>query len=254
MISKIKNSHRQKPAYIYIRQSTMGQVRHHQESTERQYALKDKAIQLGWNPSIIRVLDQDLGKSGAQLTGRKDFKILVADVSMGQVGALFALEASRLARSCLDWQRLLEICSITRTIVIDEDGCYDPADFNDGLLLGLKGTIAQAELHFIRARLQGGKRNKAEKGELRFPLPVGLCYDDQNRIVKDPDQEVQGAVRMVFTAFRKTGSAYKVMREFTHQGLLFPKRSYGGIWDGKLIWGKLNHSRVLSILKNPSYT
>ena len=133
MISKIKDCHRQKPAYIYIRQSTMGQVRHHQESTERQYALKDKAIQLGWNPPTIRVLDQDLGKSGSQLTGRKDFKILVADVSMGQVGALFALEASRLARSCLDWQRLLEICSITGTIVIDEDGGYDPSDFNDGL-------------------------------------------------------------------------------------------------------------------------
>ena len=223
MISKIKNSHRQKPAYIYIRQSTMGQVRHNRESTERQYALKDKAIQLGWNPSTIRVLDQDLGKSGAQLSGRKDFKILVTDVSMGQVGALFALEASRLARSCLDWQRLLEICSITGTIVIDGDGCYDPSDFNDGLLLGIKGTIAQAELHFIRERLQGGKRNKANKGELRFPLPVGLCHDDQNKIVLDPDQEVQGAVRMVFDAFRKEGSAYKVMRQFTSQGFLFPK-------------------------------
>ena len=232
----------------------MGQVRHNRESTERQYALKDKAIQLGWNPSTIRVLDQDLGKSGAQLSGRKDFKILVTDVSMGQVGALFALEASRLARSCLDWQRLLEICSITGTIVIDGDGCYDPSDFNDGLLLGIKGTIAQAELHFIRERLQGGKRNKANKGELRFPLPVGLCHDDQNKIVLDPDQEVQGAVRMVFDAFRKAGSAYKVMRQFTKLGLLFPKRSYGGVWDGKLIWGKLNHSRVLSILKNPSYT
>jgi len=253
MISKIQNSHRQKPAYIYIRQSTMGQVKHNRESTERQYALKDKAIQLGWNPSTIRVLDQDLGKSGSQISGRKDFKTLVTDVSMGQVGALFALEASRLARSCLDWQRLLEICSITGTIVIDGDGCYDPSDFNDGLLLGIKGTIAQAELHFIRERLQGGKRNKANKGELRFPLPVGLCYDDQNRTVLDPDQEVQGAVRMVFDTFRKAGSAYKVMRQFTSLGLLFPKRSYGGVWDGKLIWGKLNHSRVLGILKNPSY-
>ena len=253
MISKIEDRHRQKPAYIYIRQSTMGQVRHHQESTERQYALREKALELGWSPSMIRVLDRDLGKSGSKSTGRKDFKVLVADVSMNQVGALFALEASRLARSCLDWQRLIELCSLTGTLVIDEDGCYDPADFNDGLLLGLKGTIAQAELHFIRARLLGGKRNKANKGELRFPLPVGLCYDNENRTVLDPDQEVQGAVRMVFAAFRKTGSAYGVVQEFIHEGLLFPKRAYGGLWDGRLIWGRLSYGRVLGILKNPSY-
>jgi DNA invertase Pin-like site-specific DNA recombinase len=253
MISKIEDRHRQKPAYIYIRQSSMGQVRHHRESTERQYALKNKAVELGWNPSTIRLLDRDLGKSGARFSAREDFKTLVTDVSMGQVGALFSLEASRLARSCLDWQRLIELCALTGTLVIDEDGCYDPADFNDGLLLGLKGTIAQAELHFIRVRLQGGKRNKANKGELRYPLPVGFCYDDESRIVFDPDQQVQGAVRMVFTIFRQTGSAYGVMREFSRQGLLFPKRAYGGVWDGKLIWGQLSHGRVLGLLKNPSY-
>lgn len=253
MISKIEDHHREKSAYIYIRQSTIGQVRQNQESTERQYALKDKAVNLGWNPMKIRVLDRDLGKSGAQITGREDFKTLVTDVSMGQVGALFILEASRLARSSLEWQRLIELCTLTRTLVVDEDGCYDPADFNDGLLLGIKGTIAQAELHFIRARLLGGKRNKANKGELRFPLPVGLCYDDENRIVLDPDKEVHGAVCMVFSIFEKTGSAYSVVREFIRRGLLFPKRSYGGVWNGKLIWDKLTHSRVLGILKNPSY-
>ena len=253
MISKIEERHRQRPAYVYIRQSTIAQVRHHQESTERQYALKNKALDLGWSPSTIRILDGDLGKSAARISGRKDFKTLVTDISMGQVGALFALEASRLARSCLDWQRLLELCSLTDTIVIDEDGCYDPSDFNDSLLLGLKGTIAQAELHFIRVRLQGGKRNKAQKGQLRFPLPVGLCYDDQNCIVLDPDQEVQGTVQMVFACFRKTGSAYGVVTEFAKQNLLFPKRSYGGVWNGKLIWGRLSHSRVIGILKNPSY-
>ena len=253
MISKIQDRHRQKPAYVYIRQSTIAQVRHHQESTERQYALKNKALDLGWSPAAIRILDGDLGKSASRVSGRKDFKTLVADVSMGQVGALFALEASRLARSCLDWQRLLELCALTDTVVIDEDGCYDPADFNDSLLLGLKGTIAQAELHFIRVRLQGGKRNKAKKGQLRFPLPVGLCYDDRGGIVLDPDQQVQGAVRMVFSSFRKTGSAYGVAQTFAQQGLLFPKRSYGGVWDGNLIWGRLGHGRVLGILKNPSY-
>jgi DNA invertase Pin-like site-specific DNA recombinase len=253
MISKIEERHRQKPAYIYIRQSTMGQVRHHQESTQRQYALREKALELGWTPTTIRVLDGDLGLSGTQASQRRDFKTLVADVSMGQIGAVFALEASRLARSCLDWQRLLELCALTGTLVIDEDGCYDPAEFNDGLLLGLKGTIAQAELHFIRVRLLGGKRNKALRGELRCPLPVGFTYDDQGHVVLDPDEEVQGAVRLVFTLFRRTGSAYAVIQEFRHQGLRFPKRAYGGAWNGNLIWGQLSHARVLGILKNPTY-
>ena len=137
--------------------------------------------------------------------------------------------------------------------MIDEDGCYNPADFNDGLLLGLKGTMAQAELHLLRGRLLGGKLNKARKGELRFPLPVGLCYDEEDRIVLDPDEEVRGAVALVFRLFRETGSAFAVVQQFAESKLRFPKRSYGGAWDGKLIWGRLTHSRVLSILKNPSY-
>jgi hypothetical protein len=137
--------------------------------------------------------------------------------------------------------------------VIDEDGCYDPADFNDGLLLGLKGAMAQAELHFLHARLQGGKLNKAKKGELRFPVPVGFCYDEQGRIILDPDQEVQGAVSLVFRLFRETGSAFGVMQRFGKSALRFPKRSYGGAWDGRIIWGRLTHSRVLGMLKNPSY-
>src|ERR1700720_3656575 len=194
MNTTITQAHQSKPAYIYVRQSTLAQVRHNQESTERQYALRDKALALGWTPPTVRTLDRDLGVSGAQTAGREDFKTLVADVSMGQVGAVFALEVSRLARSNLDWHRLLELCALTATLVIDEDGCYDPSDFNDGLLLGLKGTMAQAELHFLHARLQGGKLNKAKKGELRFPLPVGYCYDDQNRVVIDPDAEVCGAI------------------------------------------------------------
>ncbi len=253
MMEKITAQHRQKPAYIYIRQSTMGQVRHHQESTERQYALRDKALELGWDPSAIRILDKDLGRSGAQTTGREDFKALVAEVSMGQAGAVFSLEASRLARSNLDWHRLLELCALTQTLVIDEDGCYDPGEFNDGLLLGLKGTMAQAELHFLRARLQGGKLNKAKKGALRFPLPVGLSYDEQVRIVLDPDDEVRGAVQLAFRVFRQTGSAYGVVHWFTKHGLHFPKRAYGGAWSGRLIWGPLTHGRVVSLLKNPSY-
>jgi DNA invertase Pin-like site-specific DNA recombinase len=251
---KIAEHHRSKFAYVYLRQSTPGQVLHHQESTERQYALREKAQELGWSDTSIRTLDRDLGKSGAQMSGREDFKTLVADVSMGQVGAVFALEASRLSRSNLDWHRLLELCALTQTLVIDEDGCYDPSDFNDGLLLGLKGTMAQAELHFLRTRLQGGKLNKAKKGELRFPLPVGLRYDDQDRIILDPDEEVRGAVALVFRLFRETGSAFAVVQQFAARGLRFPKRAYGGAWNGTLIWGRLTHSRVLGILKNPSYT
>src|SRR5215470_16352806 len=253
MNSKITEQHRSRPAYIYVRQSTPGQVLHHQESTERQYALRAMALELGWSESAIRTLDRDLGMTGTEMTRREDFKTLVADVSMGQVGAVFALEVSRLARSNLDWHRLLELCALTATLVIDEDGCSDPSDFNDGLLLGLKGTMAQAELHFLHARLQGGKLNKAKKGELRFPLPVGYCYDEQGRIVPDADAEVRGAVEMVFRLFRETGSAYAVVHRFTERGLRFPKRAYGGAWDGKIIWGRLSHSRVLGVLKNPSY-
>ena len=253
MNPKITEHHRSKPAYVYVRQSTLAQVRHHQESTERQYALREKAQELGWSEPAIRILDRDLGMSGAQTTGRDDFKTLVAEVSMGQVGAVFALEASRLARSNLDWHRLLQLCALTETLVIDEDGCYDPADFNDGLLLGLKGAMAQAELHFLRARLLGGKLNKAKKGELRFPLPVGFRYDEENRIILDPDEEVRSAVSLVFRLFRETGTAFAVMQRFAASALRFPKRSYGGAWDGKIIWGRLTHSRVLGILKNPSY-
>jgi DNA invertase Pin-like site-specific DNA recombinase len=253
MSSKIKQQHQNKPAYVYVRQSTMGQVRHHQESTERQYALRQKALELGWSEATIRTLDRDLGQSGAQMAGREDFQTLVSEISLGQVGAVFALEVSRLARSDLDWHRLLQLCALTQTLVIDEDGCYDPSDFNDGLLLGLKGTMAQAELHFLRARLLGGKLNKARKGELRFSLPVGYCYDEQAGIIPDPDEEVRGTVELVFRLFRETGSAYTVVQRFFENGLRFPKRAYGGAWNGQLLWGRLTHGRVLSILKNPCY-
>src|SRR6266851_1662343 len=249
---KISDQHLSRQAYVYVRQSTPGQVRFNQESTERQYNLAGKAQSLGWSPELIRTLDRDLGQSGARMTGREDFKALVSDVALGQVGAIFSLEASRLARANQDWHRLLELCAITGTLVIDEDGCYDPAEFNDGLVLGMKGTFAQAELHIIRARLHGGKVNKATKGELRFPLPVGLVFEDDG-IVLDPDQEVQGAVRTVFELFDREGTAYGVVQRFKDLGLRFPRRAYGGAWDGKLVWGRLTHSRVLGLLANPSY-
>ncbi len=254
MMSKIKTLHKEKMAYVYLRQSTMAQVLHNQESTERQYALKDKAISCGWMPENIRMLDGDLGLSGTQMSNRQDFKTLVADVSLNKVGAIFALEASRLSRSSSDWNRLFELCSLTDTLIIDEDGCYDPGVFNDQLLLGLKGMMSQAELHFIRARLQGGKLNKAKKGLLRFPLPVGLCHNEEGSTVLDPDEEVRSAVALIFSTFKQTGSAYAVSRHCGTQNLPFPKRAYGGVWDGKIIWGRLTYERVLGVLKNPSYS
>src|SRR6266853_2829030 len=159
MNPKIQEQHRRKPAYIYLRQSTPGQVLHHRESRERQYALRGKARELGWSESLIRTLDQDLGKTGTEMTRREDFKILVADVSMGQVGAVFALEVSRLARSNLDWQRLLELCAFTSTLVIDEDGCYDPADFNDGLLLGLNRPDSYSTSYSTSSRISESARD-----------------------------------------------------------------------------------------------
>jgi DNA invertase Pin-like site-specific DNA recombinase len=251
-MSKITNQHLLRLACIYIRQSTLTQLRNHQESTKRQYDLRQKARSLGWSEEQIRLLDRDLGQSGATASSRADFKTLVSDVAMGLVGAIFCLEASRLARSNQDWHRLLELCAITGTLVIDEDGVYSPADFNDSLVLGMKGTFAQAELHIIRARLHGGKLNKASRGELRFPLPVGYVSED-GKTVLDPDQEVQAAVRAVFQLFEQEGTACGTVRCFQERGLRFPRRAYGGAWDGKLIWGRLTHSRVLSMLANPAY-
>jgi DNA invertase Pin-like site-specific DNA recombinase len=253
MHTKIQESHKNRTACIYIRQSTTNQVRHNQESTQRQYALQEKASQLGWSSELIRVMDGDLGLSGASSSARNDFKALVAEVSMKKVGAVFALEASRLARSCTDWHRLLELCAMTRTVIIDEDGCYDPAEFNDQLLLGLKGTMSQAELHFIHARLQGGRLSKAQKGELRTPLPVGFCYGDDGTVSLDADVQVREAVKLVFETFKRVGTAHRVARDFAKRKLMFPRRIYGGVWSGKLTWGRLTHGRVRGILKNPCY-
>ena len=251
--SKVQSEHLNKTAIVYIRQSTITQVRFNQESTERQYALKDKALSLGWSQEQIQVIDEDLGISGSGRSRRKGFDQLVARVSLGEVGAIFGLEISRLARSSADLLRLLELCGLFNTIVVDEDGIYDLGDFNDRLILGFKGTMSEAELHFLKIRMLGGKKNKAKKGELRFPLPVGYIYDADGQTVMDPDEEVQMAVRNVFKCFKASGSAYGVVRYFAQNSLRFPKRAYGGAWAGKLVWGLLAHSRVLGILYNPCY-
>jgi DNA invertase Pin-like site-specific DNA recombinase/predicted DNA-binding transcriptional regulator AlpA len=229
----------------------MAQVRDHTESTARQYAQVDEALRLGWTRQSVEVIDSDLGISGRSADGRPGFKDLVGRVCLGEVGAIFGLEISRLARSTADLSRLLELARLTDTLVIDLDGIYDLGNFNDRLLLGLKGTMSEAELHFLSSRLQGAKRAAAQRGELRFPLPVGLTYDDEGMTIIDPDVEVQTAVADVFSLFRAGGSAYQVVSEF--KGRKFPLRAYGGVWAGQLRWGRLTHSRVLGILSNPSY-
>lgn len=254
IITKIQPHHTSKQAYIYLRQSSMGQVQFNQESTQRQYALQNKAQQMGWSQPSIRILDGDLGISGMHSSNREDFKTLVADVSMGKVGAVFALEASRLSRSCADWHRLLELCAMTDTLIVDEDGCYNLTDFNDQLVLNVRGTMSQAEIHYIRARLQGGKMNKAKKGELKFLLPIGLCYDEKNRIRLDPDEQIQNAVRLLFNLFKEKGSAYGVADHFVKEQIQFPKIIRRGAWKGNLTWGNLAKNKAVSILRNPLYS
>src|SRR6266851_454328 len=190
MHNKVTTAHLSRLAYLYVRQSTLRQVLENTESTKRQYALRERALALGWPLDQVVVIDSDLGQSGTD-SDRLGFQKLVAAVGMGEVGVVLGLEVSRLARSSSDWHRLLEICALTDTLILDEDGLYDPGHFNDRLLLGLKGTMSEAELHVLKARLVGGVISKAERAELKMPLPVGLVYDPEQRVVLDPDQQVQ---------------------------------------------------------------
>jgi DNA invertase Pin-like site-specific DNA recombinase len=228
-------------------------VRENFRSTERQYALAEEAARLGWEAERIAVVDGDLGLSGrfSDTQARKGCQQLVSRVCLGEVGAILELEVSRLARSSAETQRLLEFCALTDTLVIDADGVYDLKDFNDRLLLALKSQMSEAELHVISARLQGAKRAAAERGELRFPLPVGYVYDEDGQTIIDPDEEVRAAIAEVFGAFERTGSAYGVVGAF--EGRRFPKRAYGGAWAGELRWRKLTHPRALGVLRIPCY-
>ncbi len=250
---KIRPDHLDRPAFVYVRQSTFFQVRENTASTARQYDLVQRAQELGWSPTSITVIDQDQGLSGFSAVGRDGFPFLIAQVGLGQAGAVLSLEASRLARSCSDWYRLLEICALTDTLVIDEDGVYDPSQYADRLLLGILGAMSEAELHWLRNRLLGGKLARAEQGELRMRPPAGLVFDTTRRLVLDPDEEVQQAVRLLFTLFEQTGSALAVVKHFADHHLLFPDRLWGKSHDGELLWKPLRHGRVLDILHNPRY-
>ena len=251
--SKVTAKHLTRDAYLYIRQSTVRQVFENTESTQRQYALQQRAVALGWSYEGVHIIDSDLGQSGASAVDRKGFQRFVSEVSMGCVGIVLGLEVSRLARNNTDWHRLLEICALSNTLILDEDGIYNPNDFNDRLLLGLKGTMSEAELHFLSARLRGGILNKARRGELTTPLPIGFVYDNNERVRLDPDKQVRETITLFFQIFRRTGSALSIVKEFNRQGILFPRRPRSGPQKGELILGEPNHSRALQILHNPRY-
>jgi DNA invertase Pin-like site-specific DNA recombinase len=251
--SKVQAQHLKRNAYLYVRQSTLRQVFENIESTHRQYDLRGRAIALGWRADQVVVIDGDTGQSAEFSADREGFQRLVSEVSLGRAGVVMGLEVSRLARNSSDWHRLLEICALAHTLILDEDGIYDPAHFNDRLLLGLKGTMSEAELHVLRARLQGGIRNKARRGELEVRLPIGFVYDSQGRVRLDPDASVQEAIRQFFRTFQRTGSATATVKAFRDQGLKFPRRIYRGPNKGDVAWNELDHSRALWVLHHPRY-
>ena len=236
---KVQAEHLGRNAFLYVRQSTLRQVRENVESSQRQYGLRDRALALGWPLQQIVVIDCDQGQSGSGTVEREGFQKLVAEVSMNRAGIVMGLEVSRLARNSSDWHRLLEICALTGTLLLDEDGLYDPSHFNDRLLLGLKGTMSEVELHLIRARLRGGLLQKARRGELGGRLPVGLVYGSRGQVELDPDLQIQESFRHLFSTFRRTGSALAVVKAFRQEGLKFPHRVWGGVHDGEVVWTEL---------------
>jgi DNA invertase Pin-like site-specific DNA recombinase len=249
---KVQPRHLDRDAYLYIRQSSMRQVVENIESTKRQYALRARATALGWPDNRVVVIDSDQGESGASAAWREGFRRLVTDVGLGRAGIVMGLEVSRLARNNADWHRLLEICALADTLILDEDGVYDPANFNDRLLLGLKGTMSEAELHVLKARLRGGILNKARRGEYRCVLPTGLVYDEAGDVVLDPDSQVRETIAYFFETFSRVGSAHQAIKVFRNEGLSFPSRvrSHG---DSQVIFRPLTASAAIRTLHNPRY-
>ncbi|RRH87106.1 recombinase family protein [Mesorhizobium tamadayense] len=247
---KVQSHHLERSAYLYIRQSSMRQVMENVESTKRQYDLRGRAIGLGWRDDQVTVIDSDQGESGASASWREGFQHLVSDVGMGRAGIVMGLEVSRLARNNADWHRLLEICALADTLILDEDGVYDPANFNDRLLLGLKGTMSEAELHVIKARLRGGILNKARRGEYRCPLPTGFIYNEVGDVVFDPDAQIREMITHFFETFSRVGSATQTVKAFAREGLLFPSRFRN---SKRVVFQPLTTSAALRTLHNPRY-
>jgi DNA invertase Pin-like site-specific DNA recombinase len=250
---QITTAHRAKLAYIYVRQSTAGQVREHQESTELQYRLVDRAASFGWPKERIEIIDDDLGKSGASSDSRYGFQRLIAEIGLGRAGLVVSFDASRLARNNRDWHQLLELCSLFGVLIADGERLYDPCAYHDRLLLGLSGIMSEAELHQIRMRLHQGELQKAARGELRKPLPAGLAYARDARVIFNPDEEVQARLRLLFAKFQELQSAKAVMRYLRQKDLRVPVRPVLGPAPHDVIWQPADTARVLHILKNPAY-
>lgn len=250
---KIKGHHRDRLAVVYIRQSTLQQVGHNQESTRLQYGLVDRARQLGWASERIVVIDEDLGRSGASAEARPGFQRLVAEVGLSRVGIVLGVEVSRLARSCRDWYQLLEICALSGTLIADADGVCDPASYNDRLLLGLKGTMSEAELHILKGRMQAGRWAKARRGELFFNLPRGYVRRPSGEVGFDPDEQVQATVRLVFDVFERRRTVNGVLTYCATHGVVLPHRVRSGPAKGELEWHRPNRYTLAEMLTNPAY-
>lgn len=252
MKNKLATSHLERRACVYVRQSTAMQVQEHVESTKRQYALVERAAALGWSRADVDVIDEDQGKSGSTADARAGFTRLANAVGHGEIGAILAVEVSRLARSSMDWQRLLALCAVTGVVVIDEQGIYDPADHDDRMLLDLKGTMSEAELHWLRLRLAGGRLNKARRGELQLTPPIGYVWRD-TRFVIDPDEAVQRVVRLVFERYAIEPSVWAVVRWAHENGIQFPTRTGSIDGSGEIQWRTMTMGRISSLLRNPVY-
>ena len=247
---KVQPHHLERGAYLYIRQSSMRQVFENVESTKRQYALRSRAVALGWRDDQVVVIDSDQGESGASASWREGFQRLVTDTGMGRAGIVMGLEVSRLARNNADWHRLLEICALADTLILDEDGVYDPASFNDRLLLGLKGTMSEAELHVLKARLRGGILNKVRRGEYRCPLPTGFAYDEAGNVALDSDAHIRETISHFFETFSRVGSACQTVKAFRSEGLRFPSRNRN---RKQTVFQPLTISAAIRTLNNPRY-
>ena len=250
---KIQSHHRDRQAVVYVRQSTLQQVSRHQESTRLQYGLAERAVDLGWPSHLVSVIDDDLGKSGASAEGRPGFQRLVAAVSLEQVGIVLGVEMSRLARSCRDWHQLLEVCALFGTLIGDLDGVYDPRNYNDRLLLGLKGTMSEAELHVLKQRMLAGKRAKAERGELGMRLPMGYVRRACGEVVKDPDEQAQAVIQLVFDQFERLGTLNGVLHYLVRHQIQLPCRAHAGPAKGELEWHRPNRATLSNLLHHPIY-
>ena len=250
---KIQSAHLERLAVVYVRQSTIRQVSENQESTRLQYGLAQRATVLGWSANRVLTIDDDLGKSGSSIEGRAGFQRLVTEVGLNHVGLILGIEMSRLARSSKDWHQLLEICALFGTLIADLDGIYDPSDYNDRLLLGLKGTFSEAELHIIKQRMLKGRLNKAQRGELKCGLPIGYVYGPSGIIEFDPDEQAQQVVYLIFRKFEELGTVHALLRYLATSQIQIGIRARSGFNKGELEWRSPKRTTLMSLLNHPIY-